>query len=128
MKMKKILIMALLISIEVLAETPKLSLNAIAVSCEPIETSALEKLTQSDLESIYCGYVLGIESTDLAQLKEFEKYSNDINMKLSISKTNTDKNIKCARYKSEVEFMLSSAKPPYVIHCENHVGFPDLLK
>lgn len=127
--MKILLLLALLLPLEIHAdEIAKLTVNAKAIKCEPFEKTELGKLSQTDLESIYCGYLIGIRNTDLAQVKEFEKYANDINTKLAISEKNNAKNIQCISYKSEVEYILTSADPPYVAHCENYEGFSDLLK
>ena len=66
-------------------QTAKLLMNTKATKCEPFQKPELEKLSQADLESIYCGYLVGIKNIDLEQLKEFEKYVNDIDTKLAIS-------------------------------------------
>ena len=127
--MKTLLLLALLLPLEIHAdEIAKLSVNTKATKCEPFEKIELEKLSQVDLESIYCGYLIGIRNTDLAQVKQFEKYAKDINTKLAISEKNNAKNIQCISYKGEVEYMLTSAEPPYAAHCENYEGFSDLLK
>ena len=124
--MKISAIILLFISFNTLANESNLLVNSRAVQCKKIDFAELNTVDKNELESIYCGYIVG-ELVSEATIKAQEvKYANDPKMQVYLAEARINELMQCTAPKTEIIDILNRKFKGQRFECDKYKGFTNL--